>query len=327
MQTVSLLKSAVNTQSSQGVTTETKSETTEASSGFDALLQSLLDTDKDKSVSEEELFSAMIVERITALKGEEAGTEFKDLLQKTQDSMKGANGYIPYEDAARTALKKYQEDGKLTAEEADQIHSEAFGAAQLDSNLNALYDGIGGANDPTKAVAEVTAAIASAKAIIDKYASGAETPVSRALETAIVNGRSLPNPYDSGSPATSAASYTGISTVPSGTVTPKGTNMDGADGFLFKPVSSNSGKLAILTPGSISQDVTNVYLKDSTGKVIEEGKHWAAGFGAEGGANPRKKFTFNMPGASYPKNLIVQVVLNNGSTIEYNIPDPSQRYD
>ncbi len=98
--------------------------------------------------------------------------------------------------------------------------------------------------------------------------------------------------------------------------------MDGPNGFLFKPKSSKDGRLAILTPESVNHQVTSVVLKDQNGKVIEKGH--STGFGDVG---TREKFAFQKPGGSYPRNLHVEVSLNNGAVLTYIIPDPTQRVD
>lgn len=71
-------------------------------------------------MSEEALFAALTVQRVSALKGKDAGKEFQDLLAQTEQSMTLGSGYIPYEVAARAALKRYPDAESLTKEEADQ---------------------------------------------------------------------------------------------------------------------------------------------------------------------------------------------------------------
>jgi len=312
---------AVNT---AGETLESQ-ETEGHGSSFESLLQSLLSAGAGQNVSEEALFAALVAERVAALKGEEAGAKFKELLLKTEESMKRPNGYIPYEDAARVALREFQNSGSITAAEADEIHSQAFAAAQLDENTNALYDDIGSANDPTKAVQEVGTAIAAAKTLIEKYGSGEVTAALRPLSQAFsTSGQPLVNPYDQDMRVAAAISAT--ETVTNGT-SRTGNPVDGPNGFLFKPVSSNNGKLAVLMPENISRQVVECVLKDSSGRLIEKGCFWAPGFGAGGEANPRKKFSFTKPGSAYPPNLVVEATLVDGSKISWNIPDPSRRYD
>lgn len=182
-------------------TTKTKPFEDTKSEDFDTVLQDLLGTDTTKEVSEEELFAALLVERITAVKGSEAGAAFKSALQTAETEMTSANGYVPYEEAARKALQEYQEAGSLTSEEADYIHAEAFEAAQLDDNANALYDSISGTNDETKAVLALAEAISKASTAIDNYVSGS-TPASRALADCFdSSGNPIVNPFDGTSSA------------------------------------------------------------------------------------------------------------------------------
>jgi hypothetical protein len=304
---------ALSAKASEASTTETQE-----SSAFAKVLQGLLVPSGEGNVSEEALFAALTMERVKSMKGDEAGAKYEALLKRIQGEMTTANGYIPYEDAARSALNEFQLAGELTGDEANQIHSQAFGAAQLDSNTDALYDHIGN----TAAVGQMASVLASAKALIDKYVAGTETATSRPIASGLNTSGRLINPYESGSVTKSTGAATGASN------TANGTYFDGPEGFLFKPVSANNGKLAIMLPAEISREVVECLLKDSEGNVVENGTHWAPGFAAEGDpAKARKKYSFNKPGAQYPDNLTVEVRLADGSVRSYEIPDPAKRYD
>jgi hypothetical protein len=329
--TMDTVSSTTGTSSVQPVTsTQTQSSSTDtasASSDFATVLKSLLGSSSAKDVNEEEIFAGLIEERLKTAKSSTVASQYHDLLTAKEQAMKTSSGYIPFEDAARSTLMDMVKSGTLTSAEADQVHSDAFAAAQLDGNANALYDSIGGTgNDLTKAVMGIDEAMAKCEAQLKKFVDGTETSTVRALAQAFsANGTPIVNPYDTSvNSKVAGAPYTGASQ----TVSPQGSKMDGTDGFLFKPVSQHGGDLAILLPASLSTSVSQVLLKDSSGNVIEEGTHWAPGFGAEGDpATARKKFSFKKPGASYPKNISVDVVMNNGSIVSYKIPDPSKRYD
>lgn len=298
-----------------------------ASGAFAKVLKSLLGSSSAKEVNEEEIFAGLVEERLKSSKSAEIATQYHDLLAKKQESMKTSKGYIPFEDAARAALMDMVKAGALTAEEADQVHSDAFAAAQLDGNDSALYDSIGGTgSDQTKAVMGIEEALAKCEAQLKKFVDGTEKSTVRALAQAFsADGKPMVNPYDTGvNTKVAGGTFTGASN----TVTPKGTTVDGSEGFLFKPVASNGGKLAVMLPPELSYDVSKLLLKDSSGNTIEEGTHWAPGFGAEGDPlKARKKFDFKKAGSGYPKDITVDVVMNNGSVVSYKIPDPSKRYD
>ena len=298
-----------------------------ASGAFAKVLKGLLGSASAKEVNEEEIFAGLVEERLKTAKNTDIAAQYHELLAKKQESMKTSKGYIPYEDAARVALMDMVKSGTLTVEEADQVHSDAFAAAQLDGNDSALYDSIGGSgSDLTKAVMGIEEALSKCEAQLMKFVDGSEKSTIRALAQAFsADGKPMVNPYDTGvNSKIAGATFIGSSN----TVTPKGTVVDGSEGFLFKPVASNGGKLAIMLPPELSYDVAKVLLKDSSGNSIEEGTHWAPGFGAEGDPlRARKKFNFTKAGGAYPKDITVDVVMNNGSVVSYKIPDPSKRYD
>jgi hypothetical protein len=101
-----------------------------------------------------------------------------------------------------------------------------------------------------------------------------------------------------------------------------GIHMDGADGFLWKPTSESDRNLAVLAPANLQGRVNEVVIKDAAGNVLDR-----AGLKAYFGDTGRGIFRFKKPGASYPPNVTVELRLNDGSTKNYQIRDPSQRYD
>ena len=144
---------------------------------FDELLSGLLKPGGNGKVNEEMLFGAMASERVKALHGDEAAAKFDEIFAaEKRDFMH--NGFS-IEAAAKAALKELRDQEVITSEEADTIYTQAFDAAQLDNNKEALWDGIGAE------VAELTMsdAIASAKARIASYGSAKEAlPTIRSLD-------------------------------------------------------------------------------------------------------------------------------------------------
>jgi hypothetical protein len=100
-----------------------------------------------------------------------------------------------------------------------------------------------------------------------------------------------------------------------------GIHVDGANGFLWKPVSDSDGRLAVLTPERFTGNVAQVVLKDQAGNVLETGRHGGVGNGG------REHFRFSKPGGAYPPGVTVEVRMRNGGTESYPIAQPSQRYD
>ncbi len=292
----------------QGVTGAlTRSSTTDAqetestTEGFDTLLRQYMTASEGENVSEEELFAAIVQERIESLKGSEAAEEFSSMLQSNKSSMAREDGYVPVEDAVYKTLREAVDSGMLTKEEKNTIRDQSFVAAQLDDNDTALFDGRGSADDPTVAIAEMEAALLSARGIIEQLEGG-----SLVADTA-------PDPVE--------VADTTTSTEGDSVITPNGTSVDGDQGFVFKPESDHEKKLVILLPPDLAGEVTDVTLKDEDGNTIEEGR--SSGY-ANGG---REHFRFNRAGQDYPENITVEVSLADGTTTTYEIPNPGLRYD
>lgn len=97
--------------------------------------------------------------------------------------------------------------------------------------------------------------------------------------------------------------------------------IDGGDGFLWKPVSDSTGKLAVLMPASISSQIVNVVIKSPAGALIETGA-----YGGIGNGN-RYHARFSKPGGQYPDGTIAVANLKGGCAISYPISDTSRRVD
>lgn len=287
-------------------TSETPSKKDQGSSDFEVMLRSLISPGPGNMVSEEELFAGVVHERIKGLKGDEAAAKYDELLAKNKIANTRPDGKFSHEKSAVQALDQLVSEGVLSEEESKKVYSEAFDAAQLDSNKDSLFDAYGGANDPTVAVAQMESALSAAKLMIDKIASGEATSELRDLQEATGSGAG-------------AASAGDVSMLSSGSS--EGQALDGAEGFLFKPVSDSDGKLAILMPASLAGDIVKVLLKDSEGNTIDEGRYGGNGNGG------RDHYRYSKPGGDYPENLVVEAVLKNGTSKTWNIPNPSQRYD
>jgi len=276
-----LVKAAAETKGDQG--------------DFNSTLKALLAPDKGNKVSEEELFAALMQERIKKTKGESALTEFKTIFDSAKKRLQKPGGFVPVEDAAKAALKEFRDAQKISKEEADKIYSEAFAGAQLDQNKDALYDNRGGPNDPTMAVAEMEQALLLSGALIGKLDSGAEKVTARSLDE-LSNAAAV---HGSGSSHSSEAV--------SGT------------GFLFKPVSDSDGRLAVLMPPRLAGLVQSVSLVGPNGEVIETGRYAGNGNGG------RDHYRFTRAGGQYADGLIVQATLATGELVRYTIRETSQR--
>ena len=285
---------------------------------FSTFMKTALGKSEDAEVSEEELFAGLIEQNLTK-KNEEAGKAYAEEKAKLSVSMAKADGFIPMEDVAKAALRNVVASGKVDAETAKIVHGESFAAAQLDDNLEALYDDRGGENDPTRAVAKVSTAITGAEGVLAKVAAGEITITARDLDIA------------SNTVGGSTGGTTGGST--SGSLTPLGDSVSGSanpvdgakKGFLWKPVSEH-GTLAILMPENLKGLVKSVEVfKD--GATGEDEKVAAGKFAAYLHGSDRGIWRFSQTGGSMGDNLTVKVTKSDGSEVTYDIADGSQRYD
>lgn len=282
--------------SQQVVGAKTAQAKTATSGGeFDATLTSLLTSDPAKKVSEEELFSALVQERIKKTKGDAALKEFQEQLTKSKQAHTRPDGFVAEEDATKDALRVFQSAGKLSQEETDVIYSQAFAAAQLDENKDVLFDSRGGPNDPTMAVASMEQALLLSRALVQKFDDGSETAPTRSVAEP-----SLGKGVGSGNE-----------------VMPQGGGSDA--GFLFKPVSESDGKLVVLLPPRLAGLVKGLTLVGPNGEVIEKGRYTG---NANGG---RDHFRFSRAGGQYPDGLSVQVTLATDEVLRYVINETSER--
>ena len=266
---------------------------TKDSKEFDATLKAFLSVDGENKVSEEDVFSALIQERIKGQKGEAALKTFQDLLSKSKGSLKKPDGFIPVEEATKDALRKFRDSGAISKEDVDKIYSQSFAGAQLDSNKDALYDNRGGPGDSSVAVASLEQALLSSRTLVAAFDGGTETATERSLDE-----------VSAGKPSGGGAGHV---------------SEPGAGGFLFKPVSDSDGKLAVLLPPKLAGLVSGVRLLGPGGDLLEAGRYAGNGNGG------RDHYRFSRPGGNYADGLTVEVTLKTGELVRYIIQETSQR--
>lgn len=90
--------------------------------------------------------------------------------------------------------------------------------------------------------------------------------------------------------------------------------------FLWKPVADKDGKLVVLLPSKLTGDVNRVRLLSPDGKqVIAQSRFSGIGNGNRG------HYRFPKPGAEYPANTKVEVIMDNGTRYRVNIPSTGKR--
>ena len=96
---------------------------------------------------------------------------------------------------------------------------------------------------------------------------------------------------------------------------------DGNEGFLWKPASDSTGKLAVHTPKALTGKIAYVEVVSPQNVILERGVYGGNGNGG------RDLFRFSKPGRSYPNSSAAVIHLDAGCKITYVIPDTSKRWD
>lgn len=110
------------------------------------------------NVSEEELFVAVLKEKMQGTQGEFASRQFNRILSNNIENAK-KSGKVSYEEVGNASVKALIDAQLISKEDARALKREAFNAAQLDDNKSLLYDGKGSGIDPTISVAPVRKAV------------------------------------------------------------------------------------------------------------------------------------------------------------------------
>jgi hypothetical protein len=95
----------------------------------------------------------------------------------------------------------------------------------------------------------------------------------------------------------------------------------GPAGFLWKPVSDSTGKLAILLPPSFTGRVSGVSVLSPEGRLIESGRDGGVGNGG------REHFRFSRAGSEFPSGSIVAIRMLSGEVERIRIDRPGSRIE
>lgn len=296
------------TDSSTVVTQDVKNESgkTEGKSDeFSSFLMKQLSRASTDSVSEEELFSAVIGQRLNK-ESTEAGDFYNEQVKSLSVSMARSDGYVPVEDVAKAALKATVDAGKITKEKAELINAAAFEGAQIDNNLECLFDGRG----ETKAVATMEEMMFKIKAMMEEIDSGKKTVIARSLDIASNRGMTPGGLISSGFASEVGKSAEGSEFSVAGEGGEKQIR------FTWKHEASD-GNLAVLLP----QRLTNIdkveLFKD--GELIEKGSY------SKRTGDDRAVFRFDEHGKEYGKDIDVKISMDNGDTFTYNVGNGGER--
>lgn len=123
------------------------------SNEFGKTLESLLGNKFGKSsVSEEEIYAALIFHQLKTTFGKQFAKDWKSTFELSSLDKPMSERRPSAERAANDALKFFVESTLITKDQAKEIKQTAFELAQLDKNKDALWDDTGGGTDKTIAV-------------------------------------------------------------------------------------------------------------------------------------------------------------------------------
>jgi C-terminal processing protease CtpA/Prc len=178
-----------NSQNSKGTELQNKQEV----SAFEKNLRQILPRRSDKSVSEEELFSALIANRLSNVVDPSIASKYQQRLKEINREAKksSADREFSYEKTALKALKEISRSEGLSAEQSNNVYSQAFTAANLDDIKDSLYDHKAGKADPTQANASFDKAIRKANRAVAAIENGLGYTI-RSLAEARPTGKNVP---------------------------------------------------------------------------------------------------------------------------------------
>jgi hypothetical protein len=143
---------------------------------FSASLRDALSSKVNKKVSEEELFAAVLAERLGKV-----NDSFANVIETITNELEETSDGAGVEDMTVNLLNGLVKEEKLSKEVADTLYSEAFALSQLDDDKESLFDGRGGPGDRTVATMERDGALQRAQLSFSELGEGLEVK-SRSLK-------------------------------------------------------------------------------------------------------------------------------------------------
>jgi hypothetical protein len=263
-------------------------------------------------LSEAQLFGAVLSEKIADHASPEAAQAFRTNFRQLKREIREKTGSRGIMDAAMSSLDLLVAGGKISRDCATVLTNESWTLSQLDSNPQNVATG-----------REMGVYISRA-AGVDQYNQRKSNydcgllPLTEVTKEMLLAQRAS-DPKDAGVGDSLVASSGGIGSVSTKSSAAFGTSPVYQSGFLFKPISDSTGKVAILMPPSLTGRVKSVSIHSSDG--LESGAYGGIGNGS------REHFRFKKPGSSYSADLSVMVMLRDGTTHNVRIPNPGLRYE
>ena len=268
-------------------------------------------------LSEAQLFGAVMSDKVANHTSVEVAQEFKkNFRQAKRDNREkvGSRGVV---EAAMFALDKLEKGGKISSDCSKVLTSESWTLSQLDNNPN----DVGSRKEMMNGGVSRSSGIEQYQQRNSLYECG-ELSLTAVSEEMLKSQRGASTA--SGAKASKIDSSAAMMTKETGSLQQAGTPDSGNSaiyqrGFLFKPVSDSTGKVAILMPPSLTGKVQSVSIYSNN--RVENGNYGGVGNGF------REHFRFSEPGSKYPPNSQVRVTLYDGTTHNVTIPNPLLRYE
>lgn len=290
-----------------------------SSSGFSEFMKNSLTSYGKEMISEEDLFAALVEQRLGDVSDEAAGMYAKEF-EKEKASIRRGDGYINMEKAAVSALRNVVESGMIDETEGDRIYSEAFMGAQLDDNHDELWDDRGSASDPTMAVSSIEEAMMK----VEMFMNGLNSGEIELVERSMIQGSTGESRVNGLGSNNTGLSETASIATSNGNIKPQ--SLDGGGGFLWKPVSESDKKLVVLLPEELRGMINRVEIHSSL-PPSEATKLANGRFAGDTMNGNRPHFRFEKPGSSYGNDVHVVAYHNDGSMYTWDIKNGGSRND
>jgi hypothetical protein len=290
----------------------------EKTNDFSSFIRGALEGSGKEMVSEEELFAVLIEQRLGEV-SEEAKEMYTTEREKEINAIRRGDGYVNMEKAAVRALRTVVDSGIIAKEEGERVYGEAFMGAQLDDNLDELWDDRGSAKDPTIAIASIEEALMKVEMFMEKLQSGTIEASERNLS---IGSTGEPTAASGNTSNHAGSSFESIAS--NGSL--EAQSLDGAGGFLWKPVSESDNKLVVLLPEALRGAISRVEIHNSLPPTditrLAEGR-----FAGDTMNGNRPHFRFDKPGSRYGSDVHVVAYKDDGSMLSWDIKDGGSRHD
>lgn len=268
-------------------------------------------------LSEAQLFGAVMSDKIADHTSPEVAMEFRKNFRQAKREERETTGNRGIMNAAMRSLDMLVAGGKISRDCARVLTNESWTLSQLDENpdnvaqrseMGADVSRSAGIEQCIRRNALYESGELSLTEVTDEMLSSQRASSRGALQSKV-----------EGTGDSQVANAIGSAISSRYTSAEFGSSPVYQRGFLFKPVSDSTGKVAILMPPSLTGKVKGVSIKSNDG--MESGAYGGVGNGF------REHFRFNRPGSSYSADLSILVMLRDGTTHTVRIPNPGLRYE